>query len=89
MEMILGFRYKALVILIKYSLKISDSFLSSETTQSFAEIIILLEKFPLSEKYGLIVRKELLLSDISFGFTFEKYFLVFLNNFVRKSLYVL
>ena len=48
--MILGFRFKVLVILIKRVLKISDSLLSSETMQSFSEIIILLEKFPLSPK---------------------------------------
>ena len=38
-EMILGFRYKVLVILIKCSLKISDSLLSSEPMQSFSEIL--------------------------------------------------
>ena len=38
-EMILGFRYKVLVILIKCSLKILDSFLSSEPMQSFSEIL--------------------------------------------------
>ena len=69
--MILGFRSKVLIILIKYILKISDSLLSSETIQSFSVIIILLEKFPLSEKYGLVVRQEFLLSDTSFRFTFE------------------
>ena len=56
-EKILGFRSKVLVILIKCVLKISESLLSSETMQSFSEIIILLEKFPLSEKCGLIVRR--------------------------------
>ena len=40
--------------------------------QSFSEIVILLEKYPLSEKYGLIVRQEFLLTDTSFAFTFEK-----------------
>ena len=53
-------------------LKISDNLLSSETMQSFPATIILLEKFPLSEKYGLIVCQKILLSDTSFGFTFEK-----------------
>ena len=45
-EMILGFRSKVLIILIKCVLKITDSLLSSETIQSFSEIIILIEKFP-------------------------------------------
>ena len=58
----LGFRYKVLVTLIKYSLKISDSLLSSENRKTFSEIIILLEKFPLSETYGLIVCQKFLLS---------------------------
>ena len=40
--------------------------------QSFSEIVILLEKYPLSEKYGLIVRQEFSLTDTSFAFTFEK-----------------
>ena len=70
--MILGFRSKVLLILIKSILKISDSLLSSKTMQSFSEIVILLEKYPLSEKYGLIVRQEFLLTDTSFAFTFEK-----------------
>ena len=70
--MILGFRFKVLLILIKSILKISDSLLSSKTMQSFSEIVILLEKYPLSEKYGLIVRQEFLLTDTSFAFTFEK-----------------
>ena len=43
-EIMLGFRAKVLVILIKCSLKMSDNFLSSETIQFFYEIIILLEK---------------------------------------------
>ena len=58
----LGFRYKVLVILIKCSLKISDSLLSSENRKTFSEIIILLEKFPSSETYGLIVCQKFLLS---------------------------
>ena len=70
--MILGFRSEVLLILIKSILKISDSLLSSKTMQSFSEIVILLEKYPLSEKYGLIVRQEFLLKDTSFAFTFEK-----------------
>ena len=70
--MILGFRSKVLLILIKSILKISDCLLSSKTMQSFSEIVILLEKYPLSEKYGLIVRQEFLLTDTSFAFTFEK-----------------
>ena len=70
--MILGFRFKVLLILIKSILKISDSLLSSKTMQSFSEIVILLEKYPLSEKYGLIVRQEFSLTDTSFAFTFEK-----------------
>ena len=70
--MILGFRSEVLLILIKSILKISDSLLSSKTMQSFSEIVILLEKYPLSEKYGLIVRQEFLLTDTSFAFTFEK-----------------
>ena len=70
--MVLGFRSKVLLILIKSILKISDSLLSSKTMQSFSEIVILLEKYPLSEKYGLIVRQEFLLTDTSFAFTFEK-----------------
>ena len=70
--MILGFRSKMLVLLIKLVLKISGNLLSSEIMQSFFEIIILLEKFDLSEKYGLIVRQKILLSDTSFGFIFEK-----------------
>ena len=67
----LGFRSKVLVILIKCYLKISDSFLSSETMQSFSEIIILLE-LPLFEKWGLIIRQKFLLPDtsLSFGFIF-------------------
>ena len=40
--------------------------------QPFSEIIILNEKFPLPEKNGLIVRQNSLLSDRSFGVTFEK-----------------
>ena len=36
--------------------------------QTFSEIIILLEKFPLSEKYDLIVQQKFLLADTSFGF---------------------
>ena len=40
--------------MIKCILKILDSLLSSETMQSFSEIIILFEKFPLSKKYALI-----------------------------------
>ena len=72
-EMILGFRSKVLVILIKCSLKILDSFLSSETMQSLWLCnIISLEKFPFSVKYGLIVRQKFLLSDRSFAYTFEK-----------------
>ena len=70
--MILGFRSEVLLILIKSILKISDSLLSSKTMQSFSEIVILLEKYPLSEKYGLIVRQEFSLTDTSFAFTFEK-----------------
>ena len=70
--MILGFRSKVLVILIKCYLKVSDGLLSSETMQSFSEIINLLEKLHLSEKYGLTVRQKFLLPDTSFGFTFEK-----------------
>ena len=66
--LILGFTSKVLVILIKCVLKISDNLQSSETMQSFYEIIILLERFPLSEKYGLIVFQRFLLSDTSFGF---------------------
>ena len=70
--MILGFKSKVLVILMKCLLKISDSLLSSENMQSFSEIIILLEKLPLSEKQGLIVHQKFLLPDTSFGFNFEK-----------------
>ena len=88
--MILGFKSKVLVILMKCSLKISDSLLSSENMQSFSEIIILLEKLPLSEKQGLIVQQKFLLPDTSFGFNFEKKsFLVFLNNFAHEFLCVL
>ena len=71
-EIILGFRSKVSVILIKWLLKISDSPLLSETMQAFSEIIILSEKFPLFEKYGLIVHQKFLLSDTNFGFTYEK-----------------
>ena len=71
-QMIPGFRTKVLVILIKRVLKISDSLLSSETMQSFSEIIILSEKFPFSEKYDLIVRQKFLFLSTSFRFTFEK-----------------
>ena len=35
-------------------IKISDSLLSLKTMQSVSEIVILLEKFSLSEKYRLI-----------------------------------
>ena len=70
--MIPGFRSKVLVILTKCVLKISDSLQSSETMQSFSEIIILLEMRPLCEKYGLTVCQKFLLSDTSFGFSFEK-----------------
>ena len=48
--MILSFRSKVLVILIKCLLKVSDNLLSSESMQSFSEIIVLLEKLPLPEK---------------------------------------
>ena len=48
--MILGFKSKVLVILVKHSLKISDSLLSPETMQSSSEITILLERLALSEK---------------------------------------
>ena len=68
--MMLGFRCRVLVILIKCVIKISDSFVSSEAIQSFSEIIVLLEKFPLLEKCGLIVPKKSLLADTRFGFTF-------------------
>ena len=78
-EMILGLRSKVLVALIKCVLKISDSLPSSETMQFFSEIIILLEKFSLSEKYGLIVRRKFLLLDTSFEFTFEKIIFVSLS----------
>ena len=71
-EMLLGFRSKVLVILTECVLKISDSLLLSETFQTFSEIVILLEKFPLSEKYCLIIHQKFLLSDTSFGFSFEK-----------------
>ena len=53
-------------------IKISDSLLSSETMESFSEIIILLEKFSLSEKYDLTVHQKFLLSDTSLEFIFEK-----------------
>ena len=53
--MILGFRSKVLVILIRCVLKISGNLLSPETIQSFSEITILLEKLALSEKYSLII----------------------------------
>ena len=66
-EMICGFRSKVLVILIKYPLKVSDSLLLSETMQSFSEIIILLEKLLLSDKYGLIDRQKFLLSHTILG----------------------
>ena len=49
-EVILGFRSKVLVILIKCVLKISDSLLSSKTMQSSSEIINLLEKFFLCQR---------------------------------------
>ena len=55
-KMILGFRSKELVISIKCVLKISDCLLSSETMQSFSEIIMLLKKISLYGKcaeYGL------------------------------------
>ena len=56
--------------------------------QSFSEIILLLEKFHLSEKYGLMVCQKFLLSQTSFGFTFGKQsFLVFLNKFAQKLLF--
>ena len=72
----LGFRYKVLVILIKCSLKISDSLLSSENRKTFSEIIILLEKFPLSETYGLIVCQKFLFSVQVLGLPL---------NFVKSS----
>ena len=40
----------SIAILIKCSLKVSNNLQSSETMQSFSDIIILLRKFPLSEK---------------------------------------
>ena len=42
--------FVSIAILIKCSLKTFDSLLSSETMQSFSEIIILSEKLPLSDK---------------------------------------
>ena len=67
--MIPDFRSKVLVILTKCSLKISDSPLLSETMQSSFEIIILLEKLPLPENYGLTVSQKFLLLDESLEFT--------------------
>ena len=82
-EMIIGFRSKVLVILMKCVLQISDSLLSSETTQSFSEIIILLEKFPFSEKYDLIVHQNFYcwveVLDLPLKKSSSQ---VFLNNFV-------
>ena len=40
--------------------------------QPFSEIINLNVKLPLPEKNGLIARQNSLLSDTSFGVTFEK-----------------
>ena len=72
-KMILGFRSKVLVILTKYSLKISDSPVSSENMQSFAEIIFLLEKLPLFEKYNCV-------------YLWKYSFLAFLNIFIQTPL---
>ena len=74
--MILGSRSKVLVIFIRFVLKITDSLLSSETIQSFPEVNILLEIFPWSEKYSLINCQKFLRWDKSFGFTFEKVYLL-------------
>ena len=76
-EVILGSRSKVLVIFIKFVSKISDSLLSSETIQSFPKVNILLENFPWSEKYSLINRQKFLMWDKSFGFTFEKVYLLY------------
>ena len=51
--------------MIKCQLEISDSPLSSETMQSFSQIIILLESLLFSEKYGLILQHKIVLSDKS------------------------
>ena len=75
-EAILGSRSNVLVIFIKFALKITDSLLSSETIQSFPEVNILLENFPWSEKYSLINRQKFLMWDKSFGFIFEKVYLI-------------
>ena len=61
--MVLGFKFKVVVIQVKCSLKISNRLLLSETMAAFSEIIILLEKFHLSEKNGLIALQKFLLSD--------------------------
>ena len=70
--MILGFRSKVLVMLIKFPLKISDSLLSPEPMQSFSGIPNFLENLPLSDKYCLIVLQKFLFLDTSFRFTLEK-----------------
>ena len=83
---VLGFRSRFLVILIKCALKISDSLPLSKTIPSFFEIIVLLEKFRLSEKYVLIVLQKFLLSNKSFRFTFQKQsFSVFLTISCKSS----
>ena len=57
--------------------------------QSFSEIIILLEKVALSEKYGLIIDKTFY-CPIQILYLPQKHvFLVFLNNIKQKFLCVL
>ena len=95
-KMILGFRSNITFfrLLIKCSLNISDSHLSSKTMQSFPEIIIFLAKMSLFEKGlmvliadRLLVCQKYFLPDASFGFILGKQSaLFFLNNFVQKFL---
>ena len=50
--------------MIKCQLEISDSPLSSETMQSFSQIIILLESLLFSEKYGLILQHKIIVNNL-------------------------
>ena len=65
--MVFGFKSEVQVILIKCSLKILRSLLSSKILQFISEIILQLEKLPLSDKYGPIVRQKLSLSGKCLG----------------------
>ena len=75
-------RFKPLVIFVKYSLKVLESFLLSLRVSFFSVKIMLLVVLHLSVKKGLIVFQNFLLSVISFMFRASKnVFLVDFSDF--------